>query len=130
MVNLVFALRGQKKVYLLFETGEIWANNCHYQEISTGEENHTSHGQFKSTKLLHKPLIQIQPREPQRGKKMQPKESPTLLIVRLTGYGGSSTCHSLPQIFLPRLIVQTVPLLCYILLVVVVGRKSERSERS
>jgi len=36
-------------------------------------------------------------------KKIQPKESPTLLVVRLTRYRRSSSCHSLAQIFLPSI---------------------------
>jgi len=41
-------------VYLLFKTEEVRTNNCHYQEIPSRNRNHTSHHQFKISKLIRK----------------------------------------------------------------------------
>jgi len=67
---------------------EVRANNYYYQEISTRKENHTSHDQFKSAKLQYfaNLLSKVNPKNHSREKKIQPKESPTLLVVRLTRY--------------------------------------------
>jgi len=67
-----------RQVYLLCGTKEVWENNCHYREITTRKENRTSLNQFKSVKLLRKPLIQSQPREQQRREKIQPQRKPNL----------------------------------------------------
>jgi len=54
-------------------TGEVQANNSHFQEISRRKENARSHHEFKLTNLPAK-LIQItaQKRESLHGKKGQP----------------------------------------------------------
>ena len=85
-------------VYLLFETREAQANNCHYQEIPPRNRNHTSHDQFKSPKPSRKLLAQSQSREQKRrGENIQPKRKPTLPggPTIYSRYGGSSSCHPL-----------------------------------
>jgi len=39
------------------ETKEVGVNNCHYQEITSGNRNHKCRDQFKPAKLLRKPFI-------------------------------------------------------------------------
>jgi len=70
--------------YLLYRTGEVRANNCHFQEISSRKESHTSYHQVKLTKLLRKPNPDSENRTKER--KFPPQESPTLQVVRLTRY--------------------------------------------
>jgi len=74
------------QVHLLCGMKEVRANNCHYQEFSTRKGNHKSHYQFKSAKLLRKPLIQSQRTNRTAERKIPPRESPTLQVVRLTRY--------------------------------------------
>ena len=89
------------------------ANNCHSQEITARKESHTSHDQFKSAKLLRKPLVQKPTQKTaQRRRKIKPEENPTLQVFRLTRYRSSSSYYFLTQIFLPQSTVQTVPPLC------------------
>jgi len=91
-------------------------------------EKHTSHDQFKSVKLIRQPFAQSQPREPQRREKNQPKESLTLLVVGLTRYRRSPSCYPLPQNFLSRFTVQTVPpLYCGAVVVVVRSEVKDRN---
>jgi len=76
-------------------------------------------------------LFKANPENSKEEKKSNRKESPTLLVVRLTRHRSSSSCHPLTQVFLPRVTVQAVPPLCCVPVgVVVVGRKLERSEGS
>jgi len=60
-------------------------------------------------------LFKANPENRKEEKKIQQKESPTLLVARLTRYSyrRSSSCHPRSQIVLPQFTVQTVPPLCY-----------------
>ena len=75
-------------------------------------------------------LFEANPENSKEEKKSNRKESPTLLVVRLTRYRSSSSCHPLTQVFISRVTVQTVPPLCCVPVGVVVGRKLERTEGS
>ena len=106
--------------YLLYGTGKVRANNCHFHEISSRKKAAQVAVKFKLTKLLRK----ASPENRTKDRKIPPQESPTLQVVRITRHRPNFTSSNHSQNGFSVVLCSFLMILA-VLVTVTAGRREE-----